>query len=133
MSNQSVKVARLEDVPDSRPTIVTVDHREIVLIRRGPKVYALRNVCPHMSESFAAGFVRPKFVSACVGSAEMAADPVLVCPWHGWEYNVATGKSPTDPRLRVRTYATRVEGGDVLVEMGADQSPRVSTAGAASE
>ena len=38
----------------------------------------------------------------------MAVDdtrPVLSCPWHGWQFDVATGKAVTNQRLRARTYA----------------------------
>ena len=43
----------------------------------------------------------------------------LSCPWHGWEYDVRTGRSLCEPeKVRVRTYPARVEDGRVLVELG---------------
>ena len=43
---------------------------------------------------------------------------VVVCPWHGWEFDVQTGRSLCDPqKTRVRSYVTRVEHGRVFVEM----------------
>jgi nitrite reductase/ring-hydroxylating ferredoxin subunit len=33
-----------------------------------------------------------------------ATRPVLSCPWHGWQFDVATGKAVTSLRLRARTY-----------------------------
>jgi 3-phenylpropionate/trans-cinnamate dioxygenase ferredoxin subunit len=43
---------------------------------------------------------------------------ILVCPWHGWEFDLATGCSLLDPeRVRVRAYPARLEGGRVLVDM----------------
>jgi 3-phenylpropionate/trans-cinnamate dioxygenase ferredoxin subunit len=39
------------------------------------------------------------------------------CPWHGWEFDIRTGKSWCDPaRFRVRQYAVSVKVGRELVE-----------------
>jgi nitrite reductase/ring-hydroxylating ferredoxin subunit len=29
---------------------------------------------------------------------------VVACPWHGWEYDLQTGKCLWNPRYRVRVY-----------------------------
>ena len=35
---------------------------------------------------------------------------ILRCPWHGWEFDIASGRSVFNPhRLRVRTYDVTVE------------------------
>ena len=44
---------------------------------------------------------------------------ILVCPWHGWEFDIRTGCSILNPeKVRVRKYAVRVQDGRVLVEIG---------------
>jgi 3-phenylpropionate/trans-cinnamate dioxygenase ferredoxin subunit len=40
------------------------------------------------------------------------------CPWHKWEFDIATGRSLVDARLRVRRYAVRIDGGEVVVTLG---------------
>ena len=40
---------------------------------------------------------------------------MVTCPLHGWEYDVRTGRNVANPVARLRTYAVRVEGDDVLV------------------
>ena len=35
---------------------------------------------------------------------------LLMCPWHGWEFDVRTGQSYFDPRTRLRTYDVEVAG-----------------------
>jgi nitrite reductase/ring-hydroxylating ferredoxin subunit len=48
-----------------------------------------------------------------------SAGRVLQCPWHGWSYDVTSGRSLFDPdRVRVRTYPVRVEGDRVVVDLG---------------
>ena len=42
---------------------------------------------------------------------------MLRCPWHGWEFDIRTGRSYIDPeKLRVRAYEVVVEPGQRLVE-----------------
>ena len=42
---------------------------------------------------------------------------IIRCPWHGWEFDVRTGKSWCDPgKLRARNYAVAVMPGAQLVE-----------------
>ena len=44
-------------------------------------------------------------------------DQILRCPWHGWEFDLETGKSLFDPEgERVKTYAVVVEGDRVVLE-----------------
>ena len=88
-----------------------------------PKVFAAaarRDLCPHqgarLSDSHLTGHV-----SACVPGDDIRMErtgEVVVCPWHGWEFEVQTGRSLCDPqKTRVRSYVTRVEHGRVFVEM----------------
>ena len=42
-------------------------------------------------------------------------EPVLRCPWHGWEFDLETGACLDDPALRAAVYPVRVEGDRVLV------------------
>ena len=43
--------------------------------------------------------------------------PIVVCPWHKWEFEAATGKGVWDPDYRVRTYPISVEDGRVILAM----------------
>jgi nitrite reductase/ring-hydroxylating ferredoxin subunit len=40
---------------------------------------------------------------------------ILRCAWHGWEFDIATGRALVDPRLRARTYPVTVEGEEIVV------------------
>ena len=42
----------------------------------------------------------------------------LVCPWHGWQYDVTTGKLVTNPAVACETYAVEVRGDDIFVDVG---------------
>ncbi len=43
---------------------------------------------------------------------------VLRCPWHGWEFDLVTGRSLFEPsRVRVKVYQVIVEDGDVILNV----------------
>jgi nitrite reductase/ring-hydroxylating ferredoxin subunit len=39
------------------------------------------------------------------------------CPWHKWDFDIASGRCEVDARLRVRRYAVRVEGCELVVSL----------------
>jgi nitrite reductase/ring-hydroxylating ferredoxin subunit len=43
-------------------------------------------------------------------------NPVVACPWHGWEFDLKTGETVTAPTRRVRSYPVHVEDGVVSIE-----------------
>jgi len=43
---------------------------------------------------------------------------IVTCPWHGWQYDVATGKLVTNPAVGVETYPVEVRGDDIFVDIG---------------
>lgn len=40
---------------------------------------------------------------------------VVRCPWHKWEFDIATGRCLVDQRLRVRRYPVRIVGEEIVV------------------
>ena len=41
----------------------------------------------------------------------------VVCPWHGWAYDPATGEPDRRLGMRVQTYPIKLDGEDVLVQV----------------
>ena len=39
-----------------------------------------------------------------------------MCPWHGWEFDVTTGKCTFNDTIRIPTFKVKEEGGEVYVE-----------------
>jgi nitrite reductase/ring-hydroxylating ferredoxin subunit len=109
----------LDDFDEGVPTIVRLDGRDIAMVRCGDEIFAVRNVCPHQSESFAGGHVRHALVAPTpVGDLTLADDsPLLVCPVHTWTYSLRSGACSVDPRLRVRVYPVVIRNGRVLVSV----------------
>jgi nitrite reductase/ring-hydroxylating ferredoxin subunit len=112
-----VQVCALADLPEGTPRVFRVGERELALVRWRDGVYALRNVCPHMSSSFEGGSAIPT-IAGTVGNVELdPTDPVLTCPWHQYEFGLKDGRCRSDRALRVRTYRVDVVDGQVAVDL----------------
>src|SRR5207249_4275753 len=56
------------------------------------------NRCPHQFGPLCVGTLAPRAVSSGPGDVRMDSGPPLIaCPWHGWEYDLATGQSFMGP------------------------------------
>jgi nitrite reductase/ring-hydroxylating ferredoxin subunit len=97
-------VARDEQVVEGTPLAVEVGGRELALFRLGGEIRAIDNVCPHSGGPLALGSV---------------SEGIVACPWHGWTFDIQSGRGVSHPECRARAYATRVENGQVLVQLGA--------------
>jgi nitrite reductase/ring-hydroxylating ferredoxin subunit len=114
-----VDVGAAGDLPDGAVRVVRVGRRELGIARWGDSYYAIRNVCPHQLGPLAAGRVRLKLV---LGErfGQLAVEegsPVIACPWHGWEFELASGCALTDPAFRVAVYPVSVEDERLVVEV----------------
>jgi nitrite reductase/ring-hydroxylating ferredoxin subunit len=98
-----VRVARLDELPAARPTLVEAGGTRIVLVRVGDTVYACDDTCGHHGGPLSEGRL---------------SGTRLSCPWHGWMYDVRTGECLMPSRGgRIPSYPARIEGGEVWVDL----------------
>lgn len=74
-------------------------------------LYAVRNQCPHKGAPLCRGKLGSTYRPVGAGGEpfeEVLCNRVLRCPWHGWEFDVVSGKGLYDARGRVRTYPVRL-------------------------
>lgn len=119
-----VDVGAVAEFPNGKIRIVTVDDREVGVVAWGDKWFALRNICPHLGAPLCRGPLRPFLTQESVTSSDLTVEhhrPVLMCPWHHWEFNLDSGISVTG-KERVKTYPVLVESGRVKVEVASDRS-----------
>lgn len=112
-------VCAFEDLVHGRTHPVRISGREIFLVRWDDRVFALRNICPHQSTALSGGAVTPGLsITGPFDDIEVQADrPVVACPWHGWIYDLTTGRCRTDGEIRVKAYPTEVVDGRVRVQV----------------
>jgi nitrite reductase/ring-hydroxylating ferredoxin subunit len=98
---------------------VVVDGASIVVIKTPDGGFrALRDICPHQGVPLSLGKLQPIVVGDDVGVYDLAPDRFMLrCPWHGYEFDVDSGRCLADPEhVRVRTYPVTIEEGSVCIE-----------------
>jgi nitrite reductase/ring-hydroxylating ferredoxin subunit len=95
-----VRIAGTGDVSPGSGIVKEVNGQSIAVFNVGGTFYAIDNTCVHRGGP--------------LGEGELDGDTVT-CPWHGWAYDVKTGKSLTNLSACVKSYQVKVEGADVKV------------------
>jgi nitrite reductase/ring-hydroxylating ferredoxin subunit len=109
-------VCRTADLPPGERRIVAVAGRTIGLFNVGGRFYALRNGCPHKGGPLCEGRIGGTTLPAADRAFAYGREgEILRCAWHGWEFDIATGRSLADPRVHARTYPVTVEDGEVVL------------------
>lgn len=96
-----VPLCREQDLHPGEARHLKVGKWDIALVRVGDGFFALSNVCRHAYAPLAEGLVEGYY---------------LVCPWHGWRYDVRDGTTD-HPDADVRTFPVRVRDGCVLLAL----------------
>jgi nitrite reductase/ring-hydroxylating ferredoxin subunit len=111
-------VATVDQIPPGARLLVTVGGREIGIFNVGGEFFGIGNRCPHNGASLCKGRIVGLVEAAEPGSYQLSRRGELVrCPWHGWEFDLRTGKSWCEPdRTKVRSYDLKVEPGSALAE-----------------
>jgi 3-phenylpropionate/trans-cinnamate dioxygenase ferredoxin subunit len=104
-------VARVAEIPPGARLIVDVAGRSIGVFNVNGRFYAVRNSCPHQGGPLCLGPTVGLASAARPGEIVYSrVGEILRCPWHGWEFDLASGRSIFDPnRTRVRNYPVEIE------------------------
>jgi len=99
-----VRVCSTSDCSPGEATEWVVGDRVIALVHVDQRWVALDGICPHQGGPLGKGRV---------------SGTVLTCPWHGWQFDVTTGRHQSIPSLIQPTLPVKVEGSDVFVDLDA--------------
>ena len=110
-SGERVRVANSADIPEGGKVIVTPGNGpSIGIFRIDGNLYAIKNVCPHNGAPLCLGTLHATHQPGPPREFQIAlSGRVLRCPWHGWEFDVVTGKGLYDEIGRVATFAVEVD------------------------
>ncbi len=112
-------VCGVDDIPEPGHRVVQCGEAEIGVFRFGGEFHAWHNSCAHRQGPVCQGRLYHRVVEPLAndGTVRMLAhDPErlhIVCPWHGYEFDVVTGQSPGDGSLKLRRVELRVQDGEI--------------------
>ncbi len=97
-----VTVARASELAPGEGKVVEAGGKLFALFNVDGAFYAVDNTCLHRGGP--------------IGEGDLEGT-TLTCPWHGWQYDVTTGRHLLDPTVGLRTYPVTVEDGEVRIEV----------------
>ncbi len=115
-ARRRVLVGDAGDVEPGGRVIRSVDGLSVGIFNVHGRFYALHNRCPHAGGALCQGPVSGTTVSTPDFRYGYEREgEILRCAWHGWEFEIETGRSLVDARVRARTYPVEVEDGRLYV------------------
>ena len=97
-----VRMATLEELPVGGAKEVEFEGRVYALFNVEGQISVIDGICPHQGGPLVDGPLEGTTVT---------------CPWHGWQFDVRSGKTPLGPKIKQAVYEVRIDGQDVLVSV----------------
>ena len=98
-----LRAAKKDEVPPGSIREFMLNGKTVAVANVDGKFFCIDNTCLHRGGP--------------LGQGELEGN-VVTCPWHGWQYDVASGKTTMNPEIGVACYAIEVRGEDIWVDCG---------------
>jgi nitrite reductase (NADH) small subunit len=111
-------VCAVDELPPGQRKLVRVGALEVGVFNVEGELYALPNLCTHQFGPLCQGAVSGTVVAGpetAFRRAWVQDGQVLICPWHGLEFDLTTGRCLAYSRVKLRTYRVEVREGQVVV------------------
>jgi len=103
-----VEACRIDEIPEKRACIRTISGERVAIFKYDGKISAVSNVCQHQNGP--------------LGEGRIGDDGCITCPWHGFQYQPATGASPPPFTEKVPTFNVKIADGKVFVHKKANKA-----------
>jgi nitrite reductase (NADH) small subunit len=111
-----VLACRADELEPGERLICDVDGVSVGVFNVAGRFFALHNRCPHKGGPLCEGPVTGTTMPTDDFRYVYGRDGELVrCAWHGWEFEIATGRSLVHERTKVKTFPVEVDDGAVYV------------------
>lgn len=97
-----IAIARVEECPPGTSIERVAGERMVALANVDGSLHALEGLCPHQGGPLGTGRL---------------CGTILTCPWHGWQFDVVTGRHQISPTVRQPVHEVRVRDGVVEVRL----------------
>ena len=118
---KSYLVARRNEIEEGGRRVVSCDGTEVGVFQIGGKLVAWHNECPHRGGPICQGRLYKRVVEPLDANGQMRAlafdedTTNIVCTWHGYEYDLRTGKHQGSGKFKLRPAKIEEKDGDVYV------------------
>jgi nitrite reductase/ring-hydroxylating ferredoxin subunit len=116
-------VGKSDEVPERGRLVVDAGGKTIDVYRLDGALYAYENICPHQGGPVCEGLIVPRVLelidNARVSLGNKFDDNSLhiACPWHGFEYDIRTGRHEGGANFSLKRVSVLEKDGDVYVTL----------------
>jgi 3-phenylpropionate/trans-cinnamate dioxygenase ferredoxin component len=96
------RAAKTADIPAGAIREFQVNGKSVAIACLEGKFFAINSICLHHGGPLGEGDLE---------------GPIVSCPWHGWQYDVTTGKLIQQPETGVECYPTELRGDEIYVDL----------------
>jgi nitrite reductase (NADH) small subunit len=102
-----VRIATTAEIAPGTIREVQAEGKTLAVANVEGRFYAISNTCIHRGGPLGQGLLE---------------GIVVTCPWHGWRYDVSTGKASHNQAAGVECYPVEVRGEEVFVDISGPAS-----------
>lgn len=121
-SKREWSVGRSADLSEGERLIVRIDDRiEVGVFRNRGELVAFENMCPHAGGPVCQGLLIPEVIEVldenrCSRGFDFDDESMLItCPWHGFEFRLASGEHTGDPSITLNAIEVMERDGEIVV------------------
>jgi nitrite reductase (NADH) small subunit len=118
---REANIGPASDIADPGRKIIGFENFEVAVFKLGGEFFAYLNHCPHMGGPACQGKMIAK-VDEVIAPDRTSKGMVfsktklhVVCPWHGFEFDIRTGVHPGNSKARLRKMKVALSDDDVIV------------------
>ena len=121
---QSYRIGIVSEFEEGTKKVFNLGETEVGVFRLGGNFYAWNNICPHQGGPVCQGRLYPRVHENLdenkhsYGRLYDENNINIVCPWHGLEFDVRTGKHPGNEEIALDSLPVQIEGGEIYVIVG---------------
>lgn len=121
MPRKEIFVTETSELKERERKIVPAGNTEIAVYRLNGNLYAYENLCAHQGGPACEGLLMPKVEEVIAADKTYQAKRFdydewhIVCPWHGWEYDLATGEFVVQRKFRLKKFEVIEKSGRIYV------------------
>ena len=97
-----LKVGPVQSLPPGSVTEVEAGDATYAVCNVDGKLHCIDGICPHVGGPLGQGTLNGN---------------LLVCPWHGWEFDCRNGVNDLDEAVQVKTFPVTIQGDEILIEV----------------
>lgn len=95
-----ISMGRIDELPPGKVIEKRILAKRIAVFNDGGELFGIESDCKHMRASLAGG---------CIDEG------TVQCPWHGWRYELKTGKCLTVSGMDLKRYQVETDNGEIFL------------------